>query len=140
MKLATFAVVVSLAVSLSPTAHGAVSAQEAARLGADLTPLGGEKAGNAAGTIPAWDGGLSSPAKAGFPNFAAPGRAPDPFPNDKPLFKITPANMAQYADHLTEGQKAMLRLGPVNAARVKKKLREIRDEVSSQGRPAAGSQ
>jgi hypothetical protein len=111
MKFAKFAAVAALAVALCPgyAAQAAVSAQEAARLGADLTPLGGEKAGNAAGTIPAWDGGLSSPAKAGFPNFASPGRAPDPFPNDKPLFKITPANVAQYADHLTEGDKAMLR-------------------------------
>jgi hypothetical protein len=111
MKLATFAAIAALAAALSPvtTAYGAISAEEAARLGADLTPLGGEKAGNAAGTIPAWDGGLSSPAKAGFPNFASPGRAPDPFPNDKPLFKITAADMAQYADRLTEGQKAMLR-------------------------------
>ena len=31
----------------------AISAQEAAKLGAELTPLGGEKAGNSAGTIPA---------------------------------------------------------------------------------------
>ena len=37
-------------------AWGAVSPQEAARLGADLTPLGGEKAGNADGSIPAWTG------------------------------------------------------------------------------------
>jgi hypothetical protein len=111
MKLAKFAAVAALAVALFPMSatQAAVSAQEAARLGADLTPLGGEKAGNADGSIPAWDGGLSSPAKAGFPNFASPGRAPDPFPNDKPLFKITAANMAQYADHLTEGDKAMLR-------------------------------
>jgi hypothetical protein len=90
-------------------AQAAISPQEAARLGADLTPLGGEKAGNAAGTIPAWDGGLSSPAKAGFPDFKSPGRAPNPFPNDKPLFKITAANMNQYAANLTEGHKALLR-------------------------------
>ncbi len=111
MKIAKFAAVAALAIALVPlqAAQAAVSAQDAARLGADLTPLGGEKAGNAAGTIPAWDGGLSSPAKAGFPSFASPGRAPDPFPNDKPLFKITPANVAQYADRLTEGDKAMLR-------------------------------
>ena len=111
MKVARIAALALVVASLAPStaALAAVSAQEAARLGADLTPLGGEKAGNAAGTIPAWDGGLSSPAKAGFPNFAQPGRAPDPFPNDKPLFKITAANMAQYADRLTEGQKAMLR-------------------------------
>jgi Protein of unknown function (DUF1329) len=111
MKLAKFAAVAALVVALNPVpaSQAAISAQEAARLGADLTPLGGEQAGNAAGTIPAWDGGLSSPAKAGFPSFAPPARAPDPFPNDKALFKITPANAAQYADHLTEGDKAMLR-------------------------------
>jgi hypothetical protein len=111
MKLAKFAAVAALAAALLPqyAAQAAVSAQDAARLGADLTPLGGEKAGNAAGTIPAWDGGLSSPAKAGFPSFASPARAPDPFANDKPLFKITAANVAQYAEHLTEGDKAMLR-------------------------------
>ena len=101
----------ALALTLAATgvAGAAVSPQEAARLGAELTPLGGEKAGNASGTIPAWEGGLSSPAKAGFPNFASPGRAPDPFPADKPLFKVTPANVAQYADRLTEGDKALLR-------------------------------
>jgi hypothetical protein len=100
----------ALALALAGTAGAAISQQEAARLGADLTPLGGEKAGNAAGTIPAWDGGLSSPAKAGFPSFASPARAPDPFPNDTPQFKITASNAAQYADRLTEGDKAMLRL------------------------------
>ena len=104
-KLATLALALGLAVA----ANAGVTPQDAARLGTELTPLGGEKAGNAAGTIPAWDGGLSSPAKAGFPNFASPGRTPDPFPNDKPLYRITAANMAQYADRLTEGAKAMLR-------------------------------
>ena len=50
-------------------AWGAVSPQEAAHLGEDLTPLGGEKAGNADGTIPAWTGGIRSAAEAGFPNY-----------------------------------------------------------------------
>ena len=108
MQIAKLAAI-ALALTASSIASAALSPQDAARLGADLTPLGGEKAGNAAGTIPAWDGGLSSPAKAGFPAFASPGRAPDPFPNDKPLFKITAANAAQYADRLTEGDKALLR-------------------------------
>ena len=108
MQIAKLAAI-ALALTASSIASAALSPQDAARLGADLTPLGGEKAGNAAGTIPAWDGGLSSPAKAGFPAFTAPGRAPDPFPNDKPLFKITAANAAQYADRLTEGDKALLR-------------------------------
>ena len=38
----------------------AVSPQEAAKLGTSLTPMGGEKAGNAAGTIPAWTGGITT--------------------------------------------------------------------------------
>jgi hypothetical protein len=93
----------------SGAALAAVTAQEAARLGDDLTPLGGDKAGNAAGTIPAWDGGLSSPAKAGFPNFKPGSRQGDPFPGDQPLYRVDASNMAQYAEHLTEGQKAMLK-------------------------------
>lgn len=91
------------------TALAAVSAQEAARLGADLTPMGAIKAGNAAGTIPAWDGGLSTPAKAGFPDFKNGGHHPDPYAGDKPLYRIDASNMDKYAGELTEGQKAMLR-------------------------------
>ena len=45
--------------------QAAVSAEEAAKLGRELTPVGAEKAGNAAGTIPAWDGGITRP-PAGF--------------------------------------------------------------------------
>src|ERR1700693_3521906 len=84
-------------------AWGAVSPQEAARLGADLTPLGGEKAGNADGSIPAWSGGLKSAADAGFPNYHPGDHSPDPYASDKPLFTITPTNMAQYGGKLNEG-------------------------------------
>jgi hypothetical protein len=109
-KLLAVAVASALTVGLSASvSYGAISAQEAARLGADLTPLGGEKAGNAAGTIPAWDGGLASSAKAGFPDFKPAGHHPDPYAADKPLFTITAANMNEYADKLTEGHKALLR-------------------------------
>ena len=38
---------------LASSAMAAVSQSEAARLGSELTPIGAEKAGNAAGTIPA---------------------------------------------------------------------------------------
>ena len=31
------------------------------RLSDDLTPMGSERAGNAAGTIPAWTGGITTP-------------------------------------------------------------------------------
>jgi uncharacterized protein DUF1329 len=86
----------------------AISPQEAAKLGAELTPLGAEKAGNADGSIPEWTGGIKSPADAGQPNYKTGQHHPDPFANDKPLFTITPENMGQYAAKLTEGHKKLL--------------------------------
>lgn len=50
----------ALSVASAP-AWAAVSASEAARLGQELTPFGSPKAGNSAGTIPAWTGGLTEP-------------------------------------------------------------------------------
>src|SRR6188474_1885921 len=86
----------------------AVSAADAAKLGAELTPLGGQKAGNADGSIPAWDGGLTSAAQAGFPNYRPGQHHPDPYASDKPLYTVTAANMSQYAGKLTEGHKKLL--------------------------------
>ncbi len=98
----------ALGAALSLPAAAEVSAAEAARLGKDLTPIGGEKAGNADGTIPAWTGGITKP-PAGY----KPGdHHPDPFAADKVLFTITTANMAEYADKLTPGHKAMLKAYP----------------------------
>ncbi len=89
-------------------AAAAVSAADAAKLGAELTPLGAEKAGNADGSIPAWDGGLSSAAQAGNPGFKPGQHYADPYASDKPLYTVTAANMAQYANKLTEGHKKLL--------------------------------
>jgi len=86
----------------------AVSAAEAAKLGAELTPLGGEKAANADGSIPAWDGGITSAAQAGFPSFKPGQHHPDPYESDKPLYTVTAGNMNQYAGKLTEGHKKLL--------------------------------
>lgn len=86
-------------------ALGAVSPSDAARLGNDLTPFGSEKAGNAAGTIPAWTGGLTTP-PAGYEGSGQ--HHIDPFPDDKPLFTISASNADLYAEHLTDGVKAML--------------------------------
>lgn len=111
-KVLILAAAVAAVLAVNAPAQSAISAQEAARLGNDLTPLGGEKAGNASGTIPAWDGGLTSPAQAGFPNFRSGGHHPDPFAADKPLFTVTRQNMAQYANLLTEGHKKLLQQYP----------------------------
>ena len=86
-------------------AHAKLSAADAARLGADLTPVGAEKGANADGSIPAWTGGLCAP-PAGWS--AAKGYT-DPFASDKPKFTITAANAEQYKDKLTAGTLAMLK-------------------------------
>ena len=72
------------------------------RLSEDLTPMGSERAGNAEGTIPEWTGGITTP-PAGY----SPGdHHPTPWPDDKPLFRITGANYQEYGDQLSVGQKA----------------------------------
>jgi hypothetical protein len=99
---------VGAGLAIGAPAMAAVSAAEAAKLGAELTPLGAVKAGNADGSIPAWEGGLTSAAQAGFPNFRPGDHHPDPYGSDKPLYTVTAANMGQYAGKLTEGHKKML--------------------------------
>lgn len=85
--------------------HAEISSDEIARLGNDLTPLGGEKASNADGTIPAWNGGLTSPPS----GYTAGQHYVDPFPDDPVQFSITESNMSEYADKLSEGHKALLK-------------------------------
>jgi len=85
-------------------AYGAVSAEEAAKLGNSLTPIGAEKAGNG-GDIPAWDGGLSTP-PAGY---KGDGRYVDPFEGEEPKFVIDQSNVDQYADKLSAGQIATIK-------------------------------
>ncbi|MGE8064177.1 DUF1329 domain-containing protein [Pseudomonas sp. NPDC089569] len=98
----------ALALSLLATGvMAAVSPQEAEKLGTSLTPLGGEKAGNADGSIPAWTGGLKTGAGPYVNNFLG-----DPFEGEKPLFTITAANADQYKSKLSEGQLAMLKRYP----------------------------
>ncbi len=74
--------------------------------------MGGEKAGNADGTIPEWTGGIKSAADAGVPGYRSGDHHPDPYSGDKPLFTVTPANMSQYAAKLTEGHKRLLQTYP----------------------------
>lgn len=95
--------IVSLA-TLLVTASAATAADKG-QLGKSLTPMGAIKAGNKAGTIPAWTGGITSP-PAGY----KPGdHHPDPFAGDKILFTITGENADQYKDKLSPGQLALLK-------------------------------
>lgn len=91
------------------------TAEEAAQLGKTLTPLGAIKAGNKEGTIPQWTGGVCKPPAGYQPKMGLEaGGSPyiDPFADDKPLFKITAENMAQYADKLDDGFKELFRRFP----------------------------
>ena len=103
-KVAALAVTAAFAAPVAAE----LSAADLAKLGTTLTPMGGEKAGNAAGTIPAWDGGITRPAA----GYQVGKHYPDPFPNDRPLFTITGANADQYRAQLTDGQMAMLKKYP----------------------------
>jgi hypothetical protein len=95
--------------ALAALALPAASAErDFSRLGQDLTPIGAERAGNADGTIPAWEGGLTQPPAGWNPQQGYI----DPFAGDKPLFTITAANAAQHADQLTPGLQALLQKYP----------------------------
>lgn len=97
---------------LAGQASAKVPLTEAEKLGKELTCVGAEKAGNKEGTIPEYTGKwLGTPPGIDYkPNV---GQHPvDPYANEKPLYIITAANMSQYADKLSEGQKAMFAKHP----------------------------
>lgn len=85
-----------------------ISDADLARLGADLTPLGAERAGNAAGTIPAWEGGITTP-PAGYKSGE---HHRDPYADDKPIATITASNLGEYESRLTAGHIALLKAYP----------------------------
>lgn len=81
---------------------------ELQRLGNDLTPLGGERAGSADGRIPEWRGGITE-----LPPDYRPGEHyVDPYAGEEPRLTITADNMAAHAEQLTAGHKALLRQYP----------------------------
>ncbi len=109
MRNYRFAVMSAVVLAFTASASlAAVSADEAASLGKTLTPMGAERAGNAAGTIPAWDGGLTKPAA----GYKEGGHYPDPYAADKPLFTIDAGNMEKYKANLSPGQMALLKTYP----------------------------
>jgi len=99
--------VVSLTLAAG-TVYAKVSADEAAKLKGELTPMGATKKGNNEGTIPEWSGGMATPPagyKAGGPRI-------DPFTDEKPVLVINASNFKDHVDKLTEGQKALLEKYP----------------------------
>jgi hypothetical protein len=102
-------VVCTVGLLLTGTTAASVLPEQAGRLGRDLTPMGAELAGNADGSIPAWD-----PAGTPVPEIFVPGSDDyvNPYADEKPLYTIDGSNWQQYADTLTEGSRALFeRLG-----------------------------
>ncbi|EWS97602.1 hypothetical protein BG00_14265 [Pseudoalteromonas sp. SCSIO_11900] len=92
----------------SHTALAKISTEEAARLGKDLSPIGAEKAANADGSIPAWNGGITA-APAGY----EPGMHHlDPYATDEVLFTIDKSNIDKYKENLSPGQIALFEAYP----------------------------
>ena len=75
--------------------------------GTTLTPFGSVRAGNADGTIPAWTGEAVA-TQAGYQS----GDTPLVFTDEKPLYSITNANLAQYQSKLSAGAVAMFNKFP----------------------------
>lgn len=83
------------------SAQAAVTPEQAAELGNELTPWGAIKAGNADGSIPAWvAGGLP---ESEWPEGATVNKPPSPFSDEKPLYTITHENVDDYVDLLSPG-------------------------------------
>jgi hypothetical protein len=102
----------ALAILLSSVgATAQMSAENVARLGKDLNPIGGIKAGSDDGLLPEWTGTV-----VGLPEglqWDGPGTPyPDPWPDETPLFEISKDNMEQYRARLSPGQIAMFETYP----------------------------
>ncbi len=101
------AAALAAALLLAPNAAvAAPSEEQIARLGGpEFTPVGAERAGNAQGTIPAWEGGITE----GPPGWKPGMKRPDSFADDPVLFSIDASNVEQHADKLTPGQIQLIR-------------------------------
>ncbi|MEO8672236.1 MAG: DUF1329 domain-containing protein [Tahibacter sp.] len=105
LKKAGLAAIIAASMVAS-AAMAKAPAADVAKLGVKgtaLTPTGAERAGNAAGTIPAWDGGLTTPP----PGYKVGDHHPDPYAADKPVLTITAQNYKEQGDKIGAGQVAM---------------------------------
>ncbi len=98
----------AIALALTSQANAAVTAEDAAKLKTELTPVGATRAGNSDGSIPAWTGGITAPVA----GYVKGQHHPDPFASDNVTFTITAKNLDQYKAHLTDGQVKLFETYP----------------------------
>ncbi len=91
---------------LAQAAQAGVPADQAAKLGKELTPIGAQKAASADGLVPAW-----TPAQQHGKLSGEYASSPE-IEGDKPIATITAANMDKYAAQLSEGHKYLLKTFP----------------------------
>ena len=103
-----FGAAILLGGALASPAWGGIGPGDIARLGADLTPFGGERAGNAEGTIPEWTGGIVAP-PAGY---KVGEHHRDPYAGDRPRFVIDAANLDKHRGRVPLGLQRMLETYP----------------------------
>lgn len=112
--------VLSCSFLLSGNVSAKVSAEQAAKLGKELTAIGAVRAGNADGSIPEWTGPSNFTEEQ---RNLTPQQIEEMDPDElakvfgggtveEPLFTITNNNLAEYADKLTQGHKALFKLFP----------------------------
>nr|WP_223271548.1 DUF1329 domain-containing protein [Colwellia hornerae] len=85
-----------------------VSPTEVAKLSKELTPIGAVRTANKDGSIPAWNGGITS-VPAGY---TVGDHHIDPFSTDKVKYTITAANVGEYKAMLTPGQVKLFETYP----------------------------
>ena len=102
-------VIAALVLACSSNLWARATPEQVASLGGDIyTPVGAERAGNAEGTIPAWQDGLANPPEG---NIEKDGLS-DPFAGENELFRVTAANLEEHREHLSDGQIALLKRYP----------------------------
>lgn len=110
MKRPLLAILIGMAANFSTVQSiwAGLPPNEIEKLGTVLTPLGGEKASNADGVIPRWEGGLTE-----IPEGYVEGKHyVDPFSHDQRLFTLDRENMDRYIESLSAGHQAMLKRYP----------------------------
>lgn len=85
---------------LNTVAVAKISAEQAALLSTELTPMGAERSGNADGSIPDWTGGITQLPE----GYTVGEHHVDPYSADEKQFTITKENLSQYQALLTPGQ------------------------------------
>lgn len=97
-------------IDLGPDSGVVAAAPVAADRGPRLTPVGAERAGNASGEIPPWEGGLTPDRRP--PGFV-PGQAlPDPFASDQVRYTVTAENLSRYRERLSPAHQQLLQTVP----------------------------